>query len=357
MGQAKRTNDVFFADDPWSHNANDIWLASSLKFYRNLDRFHFPGKLSAEQRQQILSVIQKELLACEGVAKPRFFNGDELGPLGKEYLLELFLLTEGLHQAGKSEGFLIDKTGTFLCTINIRNHLQLQQMDYHEDIEKTLNKLIKIETCLQKSLGFAFSDRFGFLSADPTRCGTALVVSAYLHVPALIHLEQLAPLQEKYEEAALQGLGIHGDPDKLLGDILCIRNTQTLGLNEEQIISSLRSWATKLMLAEQSLRKELQEGGSHAPIKDLVSRAYGMLTSSYILETFETLNALSLIKLGVNLGWIQGLSIETLNLLFFGSRRAHLTRILNKNEIEQQDLSRERAEYIHGAFKKAKLVL
>lgn len=359
MGRATSKTDVFFSDNPWEHNGNEIWLASSLKFYRNLERFQFPPKLSEEQRLQILSVVREELLSCQDLKNPRLFNGEELGPLGKEYFLELFLLTEGLHHAGAAEGFLADETGTFLAIINIRNHLQLQLMDYDSNIEKTLNKLIKIESFLQKSLGFAFSERFGFLSADPSRCGTALLVSAYLHVPALIHLQKLDSLRQQCEEADLQILSMHGDPENLLGDILCLRNTQTIGLNEEQIISSIRSWATKLMLEEQGARKEILEKGND-PIKDLVSRAFGMLTTSYILETSETLDALSLVKFGVELGWIEGVDAQTLNRLFFGSRRAHLTVMLDgqkKEEEEQRDLLRARAEYVHRALAESKLVL
>lgn len=355
---SKAKNDLFASasPDPWKKNANNIWLATSIRFFRNVERFKFPAKLEAAQRKQLLDAVHKELTANTAITKPDFCTGAQLGPLGKEFLLERFMLTEGLHQAGEEEGFLVDGKGRLLAIINISNHLQLQLMDYGETIEDSLNQLIAIESSLNDQLGFAFSQKFGYLTANPLRCGCALDVTAYLHLPALIHTEQLEPLRSKYEESGMTGTSMHGDPTKLLGDVLAIRNSQTLGVNEEQVISSIRSWATKLMIAEQTARKALlEEEDPH--LKDMVSRAYGLLTSSYQLETFEALEALSLIKLGVDLKWVKGLTIADANHLFFSTRRAHLTSIIDKVNDEDLDLLRERAEFVHKGLKKAKLAL
>lgn len=356
---SKATNDLFgsSAPDPWAENSSNIWLATSLKLFRNLERFKFPGRLEGAERKQVMDLVQKQLLVNDHFKAPEFRTGSEIGPLGKEFLLERFLLTEGLHQAASEEGFVVNSEGKLLISVNIGEHLQLLLMDYQEKIEDSLNKLIDLESSLNQQLGFAFSDKFGYLTANPQRCGTALLLTSYLHLPALIHTEQLAAIKERYEESGISSSNMHGgNASTLLGDVLAIKNSQSIGVNEEQIVSTMRSWATKLMVAEQGCRKNLSDTDK-THLKDLVSRAYGLLTSSYQLETFEALDALSLIKLGIDLKWVKGLTLAQCNQLFFTARRAHLTLVMGKPEDEQHDLLRGRADYVHEKLKKAKLAL
>jgi protein arginine kinase len=59
---------------------------------------------------------------------------------------------------------------------------------------------------------------------------------------------------------------------------------------------------------------------------------------------------LSLVKLGVALGWIEGIDNATINDALFCSRRAHLHRHYN-GEIDVKDLDKKRAEYVHDILK------
>ena len=48
MTKANNDNqNTAFKDDPWTSNTNPIWLGSTLKFFRNIEKFHFPTKLDA----------------------------------------------------------------------------------------------------------------------------------------------------------------------------------------------------------------------------------------------------------------------------------------------------------------------
>jgi protein arginine kinase len=103
----------------------------------------------------------------------------------------------------------------------------------------------------------------------------------------------------------------------------------------------------KLMAIEKTLRSHLKNE-NNAEIKDLVSRSFGLLLHSYQLQTKEALGALSLMKLGLNLDWIEGISDAKLNTLFFQCRRAHLLHLLNEQQIvDPQEVARKRAEFLH----------
>jgi protein arginine kinase len=78
------------------------------------------------------------------------------------------------------------------------------------------------------------------------------------------------------------------------------------------------------------------------------------LIHSYQIEAVEALNAISLLKLGVDLRWVLGITMEQLNLLFFNCRRAHLLCQF-KEKIPQEEILHKRAEFIHKTLKGVEL--
>ena len=346
MKQEKPPSDpIFHLKNPWEKHSHKVWLATGLTLSRNLQKFKYPHKLDKAREVQVLSLIHESLLKCPELDKPELFRSEELGPLEKEFLLEHFLLAESFHQAHAGEGFVIDGTGEFLGVLNVADHVQLNMIDTQQEIEKSWNKLSKIEGHLSKTLDFAFHPRFGFLSSNPRLAGTALTISLYLHIPAIIHTGELAELLEKEKEEEVEAVGLQGKTSEMIGDILVARNTCTLGLTEEYILTTMRMWATRAVVAEISIRKKLMENNNES-MKNKVTRALGLLTHSYQLEVIEALNALSLVKLGIEVGWIQAPPGLNMNQALFNSRRAHLINQL-ETKVDIPELPRKRAAFLH----------
>ena len=80
----------------------------------------------------------------------------------------------------------------------------------------------------------------------------------------------------------------------------------------------------------------------------------GLLTHSYQLELIEALNALSLVKLGVEIGWIQAPEGLNLNDVLFGCRRAHLIHQVGE-KVEIPELPKKRAQYLQNIATTLKL--
>lgn len=340
---------------PWNENSNPIWLASTISLLRNVEKFKFPGKLSSDRKNQIINLVSKDLLETEGLINPYLAKGENLSNNEKEFLVEHFLSSQNLTQANIGEGFILDESGEFIISLNMRDHIHLQLIDCKGELESSWGRLVKIETTLGKNLNYSFLSKFGFLTADPTQCGTALIVSVYLQVPGLIHSEKIDDILEKYSDDQLSITGIQGNPTEIIGDVLMVQNNYTLGITEENIISALRSFTTKIIVEENSARSHIKQSQS-ADLKDKVSRAFGILIHSYQIEAIEALNALSLIKLGIDAKWVVGIENKQINQLFFNCRRAHL---LNQFEekINQEEIPHKRAEYIHKVLKDVNLTI
>jgi len=109
------------------------------------------------------------------------------------------------------------------------------------------------------------------------------------------------------------------------------------------------------MVEENTARNSIKHKDNPA-LKDLISRAYGILFHSYQIEAVEAMNALSLMKLGLQLEWIGNTTILALNQLFFNCRRAHLLRLFPE-KISQEEVAHKRAEYIHQSLKGVTLLI
>jgi protein arginine kinase len=345
-------------DTPWNNNPNSIWLSSTISLNRNLDKFKFPGKLPTDKRKQIISLLIRDLLASAELKQPKLFLAEDMPPIDKEFLVEHFLSIQSFHQASAGEAFVLDQSGEFLAVLNLRDHLLLKWIDTREELENTWDHLVKIELELTKAVNFAFSPKFGFLTSDPTECGTGLIVTVFLHLPALIFTRRLDEILKKNKDDGVEQTGLQGDPHELIGDIVAFHNSYTLGVTEENILSSLRTLATKLVVEEKSVRQHFsQESEAEiAEVKDKVSRAYAILLHSYQIEAIESLEALSLVKMGVDLGWIKGTTQIILNRLLFSCRRAHLL-CLHGEKISHEELPHKRAEFIHKTLQGLELLI
>lgn len=341
--------------NPWSSNANLINLGFMTGVRRNIEKFKFPGRLNLDSREQILNIASQELLKSTHLKNPTFYRASDLDPLKREYIYEHFLTQSSFHEAHKGEGVVVDETGCFLATINLKDHLYLQMTDTSGELEKCWNRLSSLETSIGNNVAYSFSNKFGFLTADPCDCGTALSVWAFLHVPALIHTKNLEEFLVKHRDDSISVHGLQGTVEEMIGDLLIVHNNYMLGLTEENILSSIRSFSTKLVVHEKSARSHLREE-ENINLKDMVSRSFGLLTHSYKLEVSETLNAISLLKLGHDLGWVSNIEIANLNALFFNCRRAHLLS-LNPEGSKEPQVSHFRASYIHQALKNTTLSL
>lgn len=342
-----------YRNKPWEDNENNIWLASTINLYRNLEKFLFPAKLEKEKRDQIISVVSRKLLQSKNLIKPTLIKTEELGPIQKEYLVEHFLSSQGFHRAHSGEAFILDDTGTFLATLNVNNHIQFELIDCRGELESAWNHIVKIEAELGSEVNYSFSSKFGFLTADTMNCGTGFILKIFLQPSALIHTGLIDEVLSKIKIEGITLTGLQGNPNEIIGDIYTVTNQYTLGLTEENIISSIRLFITKLMVEENTLRTHLRKE-ENAIVMDKVSRAYGILIHSYQIGAVEALNSISLLKLGADLGWLEGVTPNELNRLFFDCRMAHLLSKFDY-EVNQDKLQHMRAEFIHKTLQKAKL--
>lgn len=332
----------------WEKSDTPIWIASSFFLQRNLASDPFPLKMDNDNSHKTLKALKKSILDSDCLNDPQFFEFDAIKAAEKEFLLEHFLATCEQQNPECKSGLVIDKSGTFLAMINREDHLVLHSIESHSGWKEAWEKLASVEGYLAKNHTFAYSNKFGYLTSELANSGTALTVQAFLHLPCLVELDQLDEVLIKDLDEEVQANGLSGTYD-FIGDIVIVENRFTLGLTEDHILEAVHKTATKLVAHEKTLRSQLKETPD-ALIVDRVSRAIGLLRHSYQIDTKEALNAISFIKLGVDLAWIEGITDQDINKIFFEVRRGHLS-LSSKEEIPQEKLALKRAEFLQSVLK------
>lgn len=336
---------ALIANIPVAPQTPSIWSATTLTLKRNLARFHFPTKMSAAELDQSNSILKQALTSLPELKLGQFYEEKPLSVSDKELLYEHFLFLRGFQQNLSGSGLVVDPKGELLALFNGSNHLELRAICTGGNSDACWSRLQKMDAALGNELEYAFSPKFGYLTSDPTQCGTGLNVQAYLHLPALIHTNQLAALLPK-EEDELLVMGLAGDLEELVGDFIILKNDYTLAVTEEAILQSIQTTSTKLVGAEKAQRAKLK-ANPDPYIKDLVAKSYGLLIHAYQLELKEALNYLSLMKLGLDLGLITGSTDQKISELFFKCRRGHLTHLFPELSEKIEELEHRRAEFLH----------
>ncbi len=326
MEKNQKLPNAFTSNAPWSGAKDSIWPATLFLLRRNLESHLFPAKLNAKQAEEILAQIEKSFPSHQ------IIPSNSLSPHLKELIFEHFMLSEGFEKQDSGRAFIVDNTAKFLGVVNLGDHLHLHHLSFDSDVSIPWKFLSNLEQTLSKQLTFSYSPRFGFLTSEPSNCGTGLLVRALLHLPAILHLGKFAQIEESLpEELSVKGLG---NEDEHLADFVLLENAFTLGVSEDSIVKSVQAQANSLVEKELKLRNNLTLEETQI-LKEKIARGFGLLSSAYSLEVNEALSSLSLVYLGTKLGWLETSEEFAFFDLFFSCRRAHLLELTNTESINQ----------------------
>ena len=193
-------------------------------------------------------------------------------------------------------------------------------------------------------MNFAFNEEFGYLTSCPTNVGTGMRVSVMLHLPALVMTKEIQKVFQSMHKMSLAVRGLYGEGSQAMGDFYQISNQMTLGKSEQQIIKSMQQVIPDVLEYERRTRREMVKD-NRPKLHDKVSRALGILQSARTITSEETMHLLSSLRLGINLGLIDGIEIPTINELFIHTQPAHLQK-RSGNPMESSDRNAARATQI-----------
>jgi protein arginine kinase len=114
----------------------------------------------------------------------------------------------------------------------------------------------------------------------------------------------------------------------------------TLGETEETIVERLNKVLAQIIEHEENARLRLLDKKPKVLLNH-IGRAYGTLANAHIISSKETMNLLSFLKLGMDLGLFPGVERAIVDELFLITQPAHLQRqFTGKLGADERDLRR-----------------
>jgi protein arginine kinase len=224
--------------------------------------------------------------------------------------------------------------------INEEDHLRMQALRPGFQIREAWNAIDKLDSALEKKLNYAFDNELGYLTACPTNLGTGIRVSAMLHLPGLVLAEQINPIIQSVNKLGLAVRGLYGEGTEALGNVFQVSNQMTLGESETVIVERLEKVLGQIIEHEENARQSLMEKKPKT-VFNHIGRAYGILANAHSISSKETMNLLSLLRLGIDLNLFPGTPRALVDELLLVTQPAHLQKqISDKLTAEERDLLR-----------------
>ncbi|MDU2065188.1 MAG: protein arginine kinase [Sporomusaceae bacterium] len=327
---------------------SDVILASRIRLARNLAGVPFPNRNEAGELQKVMQTVcaTKQSLEREG-QQYRIIAMEGLSPLERSILVEKHLISPHLVENFSNRAALIRSDASVSIMVNEEDHLRIQCMEPGLDLTKALANADQVDNVLEETLTFAFSEQLGYLTACPTNVGTGMRASCMLHLPALVLTQQINRIMGAVTQLGLAVRGIYGEGTETIGNIFQVSNQLTLGYTEEEIVDRLSGVVLQLVGQERTARQMLFKQSEEA-LADRLWRAYGILRYARTITAKEALAKLSEVRLGVDMGIINGVDPSIFNELLVFTRPNYMSRKCQEQGVPAEARGQLRAAFIRN---------
>lgn len=276
---------------------SDVIMYSKAVLMRNLAHVPYSIKMNDDTKR---TVVKKVFACIKNSPLAQEFDLINTSDISKAKALsysEKDLISDGF--AKQNSSFLLSKNEDVCISINEEDHIKINSFASGQNIEEAYNKANDIDDIFIKGLHIAFSDKYGFLTSSPFNLGTGVNVSVVLHLPALANKGIMSKLSTTVSKL---GFVLKEMYEGGAGDFYILTNTVTLGITEKNAVDNLNAVCNQIVAQERSAREALKENPS---FEDKIYRTLGILKLARKLSVEEFLNNISLVRLGISLGYFE----------------------------------------------------
>ena len=326
-----------------------IVMSSRVRLARNIKDCAFPGWAKKPERVKVLETIRPVVEALPEMKEAFSESMDNLLTLDKQILVERHLISREHAAKSAGSGLVLNHDETLCVMINEEDHMRMQSLRPGLQLRQAWGAIDSVDSQLEKKLDYAFNTDLGYLTACPTNIGTGIRVSAMLHLPGLVLAEQINPIIQSVNKLGLAVRGLYGEGTEALGNVFQVSNQMTLGEAESTIVERLEKVLAQIIEHEENARATLLEKKPKV-VFNHIGRAYGILANAHSISSKETMNLLSLMRIGVDVGLFPGVDRSLVDELFILTQPAHLQKQHSeKLSAEERDLLR--ADMVRGRLK------
>lgn len=321
---------------------SDIVVSSKVRLSRNLSQFNFYIK-NMEEFQKEDELIKTNLNQIGYGLK--LIKLKDLDEITIKSLIEKNIIPQKILKNKEKKSIAINEEENVCILINEEDHLRIQVFASGLELEGISSLAIEIDEKLQQIFNIAKSEKYGFLTANPTNIGTGMKLSIILHLPGLVKTKNIAKILKLVNQF---GMEIEKESET---DFYRIYNKQTLGITEQDIIKNLKIIVEKIIEQERITRKIIAQNAIY--LEDKIYRSYGILSNCKKISQREAEDLLSEIKLGTDLGVIKNLTDAKIKKLYLYVKTVNLQKYCGQ-ELHGLEEEIKRSEVINQIIKSDK---
>jgi protein arginine kinase len=327
----------------------DVVLSSRARLARNLEGFPFVNRATTSDCMEVTSLV-KRICNKQNENSLEWIDMDELDNNSSEMFVERHLISSKFAQSTHPRAIAVGSELARSVMINEEDHIRIQSIRPGLQLQIVRDDVHQLDLCIEEVIAYAFDEQLGFLTACPTNIGTGARFSVMLHLPGLRIIKDLQQVHHACEGLSLAIRGYRGEGSGAVADLFQVSNQVTLGNTEEQLCDFLTNdFLPPVIEWERKARKTIAQEQS-AKLDDQTFRALGLLQNARMLTSEEAMKSLGKIRLGICLGRIDNVSINTINQLMIEIHPAHIRRIFHE-ELAGDDIKRKRSDLIRDRLK------
>lgn len=322
-------NDLISKTGQWLKGkgpSSNIVMSTRLRLARNLVKVPFPNRANKRQLEDVVEQVQKATAQASYFKDTTFFRMSEMDAIDKEFLIERHLMSHEHAGGTDGKGLLVSTEEILSVMINEEDHLRIQVLNSGLNLFEAWKIVNAIDDELSEKLNFACLPQWGYLTACPTNTGTAMRGSVMLHLPALVMTKQINKVLAAIAKLNFASRGFYGEGTEAVGNFYQISNQVSLGHSEEDILENINGLIRQIIEQEEQARQALVIQNKPM-LEDKIYRSLGILQTSRIISSQETVELLSMVRLGVDLGVVKDVKLSALNQLLIMIQPAHLQKI------------------------------
>ncbi|WP_294405862.1 ATP--guanido phosphotransferase [uncultured Clostridium sp.] len=331
--------------DNWilNSNQNDIVISTKIQLSRNIEKVPFPEKLTVtdgrKNAENIYNFIKNDFQNDE-YKLYEIWNSDK--SVFNEYI-DRHLISEKLLKNSDKASFILNKDETVSIMINEEDHIKIQCITAGLNLEEALENIISIDEKIEENIKYAFDEEFGYLTSNIQNIGAAMKVNILIHLPAITMSEEIENISKKLNNKGLEIKGLYLENYNVLGNIYVLSNKSSLGITEEDIISTMKEEVLKIIAEEYKFR-EILIGKCKYELEDKIYRALAILQHAVLLDFKEALDLISKVRLGIELSIIS-IDKEKLNKLIVNINNSSIEGMFGR-KLSEKEMKYERANIV-----------
>lgn len=304
---------------------SNIILTSRIRLARNLANMPYPHMLNSEQAGEVIDKVASSITGSNSAISGDFqvIRLKDMDELSRVSLFEKHIVSADLVNNYSRAGLVISRKQDVSVMINEEDHIRLQVIYPGFKIKEAYEYANRLDDLMEENLTFAYDDKLGYLTSCPTNVGTGIRASVMLHLPALAITKNMNNIIDTVTQVGMTIRGIYGEGSNVMGNMYQVSNQVTLGLSEEEIINNLTAVTKKITIQEERARNLLFEKQKDE-LEDDIYRALGILKYARTISTSEGLNLLSKVRMGIEMGIIRDIEINSINELLVNIQPATL---------------------------------